>query len=206
MLHVLHRRRSCRSAIHSRGWGNFLLSFSPFVPCHIPVDVTTKSTGAPLFLWCIVVLYCKRQDQMAHITDRGVYESAVNVPRSLVLFMSFFMSWSCLVQSNHGQLKEGWDSTEASGTSTWMSLYRRRQMTARPIETRTGLLWSLPSRSRVPIRFHRCLCLCQCVGERHTWCMRIFNILRGGQSVGGTSRAKVVCACVRMCILDSFFV
>ena len=80
---------------------------------------------------------------MTQITDGGVYESAANVPRSLVLRMSFFMSWSCLVQSNHGQLKEGWDSTEASGTSTWMSLYRRRQMTARPIETRTGLLLSL---------------------------------------------------------------
>ena len=92
------------------------------------------------------------------------------------------------------------DWTEAPGTSTWMSLYRRQQMTARPIETRTGLLWSLPSRSRVPIRFHRCLCLCLCVGERHSWCMRIFNSLKGGQPVGGTFRAKVVCACVCLCV------
>ena len=73
-------------------------------------------------------------------------------------------------------------------------------MTARPIETRTGLLWSLPSRSRVPIRFHRCLCLCLCVGERHTWCMRIFKSSRADQSVGGTFRAKVVCACVCLCM------
>ena len=131
-----------RQSIRGVGEASFL-SFSPFVPCHIPVDVTTTPTGAPLFMWCIVVLCCKRQDQMTQITDGSVYESAVNVPRSLVLRMSFFMSWSCLVQSNHGQLKEGWDWTEASGTSTWMSLYRRRQMTARPIETRTGLLWSL---------------------------------------------------------------
>ena len=66
--------------------------------------------------------------------------------------------------------------------------------------TLTKTEYTLSLHDALPIRFHGCLRLCQCVGERHSWCMRIFKSSRGGQSVGGTFRAKVVCACICLCM------